>query len=159
MSTHSICFYGELTKIILQLSSNTLLICSAGLFPMPFELSEMWIALRHLTDNTRRFGRLASFARPTECLADSVNGSEFLRQFKCITHGLAQMKVMRDLFRFCSALLKALGTDPALKVIYNQKWLLWNNHHYKTRNIIQMFWVLLMLIIATTFLWVCVLSQ
>ena len=28
MSTHNICFYGELSKIILQLSSNTLLICS-----------------------------------------------------------------------------------------------------------------------------------
>ena len=28
MSTHIICFYGELTKIILQLSSDTLLICS-----------------------------------------------------------------------------------------------------------------------------------
>ena len=28
MSTHNICFYGELTKIILQLSSNTLFICS-----------------------------------------------------------------------------------------------------------------------------------
>ena len=28
MSTHNICFYGELTKIILQLSSNTHLICS-----------------------------------------------------------------------------------------------------------------------------------
>ena len=27
MSTHNICFYGELTKINLQLSSNTLLIC------------------------------------------------------------------------------------------------------------------------------------
>ena len=27
MSTHNICFYGELMKIILQLSSNTLLIC------------------------------------------------------------------------------------------------------------------------------------
>ena len=31
MSTHNICFYGELTKIIFQLSSNTLLICS-GIF-------------------------------------------------------------------------------------------------------------------------------
>ena len=29
MSTHKICFYGELTKIILQLSSDTLLICSS----------------------------------------------------------------------------------------------------------------------------------
>ena len=29
MSTHNICFYGELTKIILQFSSNTLLICSS----------------------------------------------------------------------------------------------------------------------------------
>ena len=29
MSTHNICFYGELKKIILQLSSNTLLICSS----------------------------------------------------------------------------------------------------------------------------------
>ena len=31
MSTHNICFYGELTKIIIQfqLSSNTLLICSS----------------------------------------------------------------------------------------------------------------------------------
>ena len=28
MSTHNICFYGELTRIILELSSNTLLICS-----------------------------------------------------------------------------------------------------------------------------------
>ena len=28
MSTHNICFYGDVTKIILQLSSNTLLICS-----------------------------------------------------------------------------------------------------------------------------------
>ena len=31
MSTHNICFYGELTKIVLHLSSNTLLICSTGL--------------------------------------------------------------------------------------------------------------------------------
>ena len=30
MSTHNLCFNGELTKIILQLSSNTLLICSSG---------------------------------------------------------------------------------------------------------------------------------
>ena len=28
MSIHNICFYGELTKIILELSSNTHLICS-----------------------------------------------------------------------------------------------------------------------------------
>ena len=27
MSTHNICFYGEISKIIFQLSSNTLLIC------------------------------------------------------------------------------------------------------------------------------------
>ena len=31
MSTHNIRFYGELTKNILQLSSNTLLICSTEL--------------------------------------------------------------------------------------------------------------------------------
>ena len=31
MSTHNISFYGKLTKIILQLSSNTLLICSTVL--------------------------------------------------------------------------------------------------------------------------------
>ena len=30
MSTHNIRFYGELTKIILPLSSNLLLICSSG---------------------------------------------------------------------------------------------------------------------------------
>ena len=30
MSTHNICFHGELTKIILQLSSNTFLICSSA---------------------------------------------------------------------------------------------------------------------------------
>ena len=30
MSTHILCFYGKLTKIILQLSSKTLLICSSG---------------------------------------------------------------------------------------------------------------------------------
>ena len=29
MSTHKVCFYGELTKIILQLSPNTLLIWSS----------------------------------------------------------------------------------------------------------------------------------
>ena len=31
MSIHNICFYRELTKIILQLSSNTLLMCSIAL--------------------------------------------------------------------------------------------------------------------------------
>ena len=31
MSTYNICFYGELTKIILQLSSDVHLICSTGL--------------------------------------------------------------------------------------------------------------------------------
>ena len=31
MSTHNICFYGEQEKIILQLSSNTLLICPSDL--------------------------------------------------------------------------------------------------------------------------------
>ena len=31
MGTHNIYFYGELTKNILQLSSNTLLICSSAL--------------------------------------------------------------------------------------------------------------------------------
>ena len=30
MSTHNTCFYGELTKIIFLLSSNTLLICSSA---------------------------------------------------------------------------------------------------------------------------------
>ena len=30
MSTHNVCFYGELSKIIFQLSPNTLLICSTG---------------------------------------------------------------------------------------------------------------------------------
>ena len=39
MSTHNICFYGEVTKIILQLSSKTLLICSTKLFPY-FQLHE-----------------------------------------------------------------------------------------------------------------------
>ena len=32
MSTHDICFYGEITKIIPKLSSNTLLICSSDRF-------------------------------------------------------------------------------------------------------------------------------
>ena len=36
MSTHNIHFYGELTKIILQLSSNTHLICSSA------NLSILW---------------------------------------------------------------------------------------------------------------------
>ena len=30
MISHNICFYGEITKIIPKLSSNTLHICSAG---------------------------------------------------------------------------------------------------------------------------------
>ena len=30
MSTHNICFYGEIMKIIPKLSSNTFLICSTG---------------------------------------------------------------------------------------------------------------------------------
>ena len=29
MGTHNICFYGELSKIVLQLSLNTLFICSS----------------------------------------------------------------------------------------------------------------------------------
>ena len=37
MSTHNICFYEELMKIILQLSSNTLPICSTGLDQAEFE--------------------------------------------------------------------------------------------------------------------------
>ena len=35
MSTHYIGFYGELTKIILQLSSNTPVICSTELKDLP----------------------------------------------------------------------------------------------------------------------------
>ena len=30
MSTHNVCFYGEITKIISKISSNTFLICSAA---------------------------------------------------------------------------------------------------------------------------------
>ena len=37
MSTHNICFYGEIMKIIPKLSSNTLLICSTtGTLPFPY---------------------------------------------------------------------------------------------------------------------------
>ena len=36
MSTHNMCFYGELTKIILQLSSNTHLICSTQISGSPW---------------------------------------------------------------------------------------------------------------------------
>ena len=32
MSTHNICFYGEMTKIIFHLSSDTRLICSLGFY-------------------------------------------------------------------------------------------------------------------------------
>ena len=39
MSTHNVCFYGELTKIILQLSSNTHFICSAGSGNKKFTIS------------------------------------------------------------------------------------------------------------------------
>ena len=31
MGTHNICFYGEISKIVPQLSPNTLLICSSGM--------------------------------------------------------------------------------------------------------------------------------
>ena len=41
MSTHNICFYGELTKIILQLSWNTLLICSSEFFGKPHPYPQM----------------------------------------------------------------------------------------------------------------------
>ena len=30
MNTHNICFYGEISKVIPQLSPNTLLVCSSG---------------------------------------------------------------------------------------------------------------------------------
>ena len=43
MSTHNICFYGELTKIILELSPNTHLICST-------EYGEVHMGLRGKTD-------------------------------------------------------------------------------------------------------------
>ena len=33
MSTHNICFYGELTKVILELPLNTLLICFSDHIP------------------------------------------------------------------------------------------------------------------------------
>ena len=38
MSTHNICFYGEITKIISKLASNTLLICSTG----TYKWAETW---------------------------------------------------------------------------------------------------------------------
>ena len=41
MSMHNICFYGELTKITLQLSSNTHLIYSTTDDPIPLGLEEM----------------------------------------------------------------------------------------------------------------------
>ena len=43
LSTHNICFYGELTKIILELSPNTNLICST-------EYGEVHMGLRGKTD-------------------------------------------------------------------------------------------------------------
>ena len=43
MSTHNICFHGELMKIILQLSGNTLLICSTALISTLFQ----YLSLKH----------------------------------------------------------------------------------------------------------------
>ena len=68
MSTNSVCFYGELTKIILELSSNTLLICStesanveeltewiSSLYHKAFDHSmyQMTIVIAILTMNTK----------------------------------------------------------------------------------------------------------
>ena len=51
MSTHNICFYGELTKTILQLSSNTPLICSTAAFSS--QIHEGHIHSGHKTTCTR----------------------------------------------------------------------------------------------------------
>ena len=45
MSTHSICFYGELTKIIIELSSNSLLICSPVAFLLVYIEREVQVPL------------------------------------------------------------------------------------------------------------------
>ena len=37
MSTHNLCFYGEISKIIPELSSNTHLICSIGYHTVMFQ--------------------------------------------------------------------------------------------------------------------------
>ena len=44
MSSHNMCFYGELMKIILQLSSNTLLICSSVKYNEAFYHNEFIVA-------------------------------------------------------------------------------------------------------------------
>ena len=49
MSTHNICFYGELTKIILKLSSNTLLICSTDQADMSLSCLTVGFAMPSLT--------------------------------------------------------------------------------------------------------------
>ena len=47
MTTHSIDFYGELTKIILQLSANTHLICSTALYYSRLD-HHFWLSTKYV---------------------------------------------------------------------------------------------------------------
>ena len=58
MSTHNICFYGEISKIIPSLSQNTLCICSTACDKYSFSHFSYILALQHLEDETRKVEEL-----------------------------------------------------------------------------------------------------
>ena len=53
MSTHNICFYGELSKITFQLSTNTHLICSTGIMSIICVLLLQWATTTNNDHNQR----------------------------------------------------------------------------------------------------------
>ena len=73
MSTHNICFYGELTKIILQLSSNTLLICSTvGL--LQYENFNNLTNLVNLNDMAKKINDLTKLTTEVYNFTDMADG-------------------------------------------------------------------------------------
>ena len=71
MSTHNICFYGELTKLISELSSNTLLICSTETKIKLFlkEFSDQGL---HCLPGSTLFARVYTVCKGLHCLPGST---------------------------------------------------------------------------------------
>ena len=62
-------------------------------------------------------GRLTNFVRLAECLADLIQGSNVSQTILCQTKGLAQMKKLPDLPKFCLVCLASPAVNDNTEVI------------------------------------------
>ena len=65
MSTHNICFYGEIWKIILKLSPDTLLICFTGLFAVIQNIPSLYYDFQIVMEDLKM---IELYGRNLECM-------------------------------------------------------------------------------------------